>query len=150
MFAEPATTISSRELQEQMVALVRAFGLHRSDQTPCGQPISVTEAYALMELSHAEPLSQNELAARLRLEKSTVSRLVGILESREWITRARSPSDGRAIELRLSDAGRRAAENIAETRQTKFARVLAAIPEEQRGSVIDALRILVEAIDESQ
>jgi DNA-binding MarR family transcriptional regulator len=150
MLAEPATTITSRELQEQMVALVRAFGLHRSDQTPCGQPISVTEAYTLMELSHAEPLSQNELAARLRLEKSTVSRLVGILEGREWITRTRSSSDGRAVELRLSDAGRRAAEKIAETRQAKFARVLAAIPEEQRGSVIDALRILVEAMDESQ
>lgn len=150
MLAELATTITSRELQEQMVALVRAFGLHRADQTPCGQPISVTEAYTLMELSRAEPLSQSELAARLRLEKSTVSRLVGVLEGREWITRTRSPSDGRAVELRLSDAGRRAAENVAETRQAKFARVLAAIPEEQRGSVIDALRILVEAIDESQ
>ena len=150
MLHEQSVATTTRELQEQMVALVRAFGLHRPDQTPCGQPVSVTEAYALMELSRSEPLSQNELAARLRLEKSTVSRLVGILEDRGWITRTRSPNDGRAVEIRLSDAGRTVAANIAEARQAKFARVLVAIPEEERAAVITALQILVEAIDESQ
>jgi DNA-binding MarR family transcriptional regulator len=68
-------------LQEQLVALIRAFGLHRPDQTPCGQPVAVAEAHALMELAQGAPLSQNDLAARLQLEKSTVSRLVGILEA---------------------------------------------------------------------
>jgi DNA-binding MarR family transcriptional regulator len=54
------------------------------------------------------------------------------------------------VELRLSEAGRSVAANVAEARQAKFARVLAAIPEEQRASVIDALRTLVEAMDASQ
>src|SRR5215212_1802208 len=83
-------------LQDQLIALIRAFGLHRPDQTPCGEPVAVAEAHALMELAQGVPLSQNDLAARLQLEKSTVSRLVGILESRSWIARARSARDGRA------------------------------------------------------
>src|SRR6266542_4021381 len=130
-------TITDLDLQEQMIALIRAFGLHRPDQTPCGQPIAVAEAHALMELARAEPLSQNDLVARLRLEKRTVSRLVHQMEQRGWIVRSRSPLDGRMAQLHLTEAGR-----------AKFARILAAIPEEQRANVLESLTILVEAMRE--
>ena len=70
-----------------MVSLVRALGLHRPDQTPCGQPVAVAEAHAVLELSREPGLSQNSLAARLRLEKSTVSRIVTLLERRGWVGR---------------------------------------------------------------
>ena len=138
------------DLQERMISLIRAFGLHKPDQTPCGQPVSVAEAHALMELSRAETLVQKELASRLRLEKSTVSRLVGMLEGRGWVERSRSQRDGRAVELRLSGAGRRTAEGIAEARRAKFARVLKAIPQAERESVLESMRILEEAMYESE
>jgi DNA-binding MarR family transcriptional regulator len=138
------------DLQERMIALIRAFGLHKPDQTPCGRPVSVAEAHALIELSRAETLVQKELASRLRLEKSTVSRLVGMLEGRGWVERSRSPQDGRALELRLTEAGKRTAENIAEARRAKFAQILEAIPEEERESVLESMRILEEAMSESE
>jgi DNA-binding MarR family transcriptional regulator len=138
---------SPQELQEQMVALVRAFGLHRPAQTPCGKPVAIAEAHTLMELSAREPLAQHELAARLCLQKSTVSRLVAQLEERGWITRSRSPQDGRVYLLTLTDIGRTVAADLARAREAKFARVLAAIPEEQRGMVMEMLGVLVEAID---
>jgi DNA-binding MarR family transcriptional regulator len=141
--------MTEQALQEQLVAFVRAFGLHRPEQTPCGEPVSVAEAHALMELSRGDVLTQNALAQRLRLEKSTVSRLVGILERREWITRRRSPHDGRAMELQLTDAGERVAMQLATARQAKFARLVAALPVAQRSSVIEALSMLVEALHES-
>lgn len=138
------------DLQERMVALIRAFGLHKPDETPCGKPVSVAEAHALMELSRAQTLVQKELASRLRLEKSTVSRLVGILEGRGWVERSRSLQDGRAVELRLTGAGRRTAEGIAEARREKFARVLETIPEGERESVLESMKILEEAMRESE
>lgn len=141
--------MTEQALQEQLVAFVRAFGLHRPEQTPCGEPVSVAEAHALMELSRGEALTQTALAQRLGLEKSTVSRLVGILERREWIMRSRSPRDARAHQLHLTDAGRRVAGQLAEARQAKFARLLAALPEAQRPHVIEALALLVEALHES-
>jgi DNA-binding MarR family transcriptional regulator len=137
-------------LQEQLIALIRAFGLHRPDQTPCGKPVAVAEAHTLMELAQGVPLSQNDLAARLHLEKSTVSRLVGILESRGWIARDRSAQDGRARELRLTDSGRQMAADLAEARRAKFARVFEAIPEAERGVVFESLQILVEAMRANQ
>ena len=136
------------DLQERMIALIRAFGLHKPDETPCGKPVSVAEAHALMELSRGQPLVQKELVSRLRLEKSTVSRLVGMLEDRGWVERSRSPEDGRAVELRLTGAGRRTAEDIAERRRAKFARILEGIPEEKRGVVLEAMKTLEEAMHE--
>ncbi len=145
--AGPAAEV---DLQERMISLIRAFGLHKPDETPCGKPVSVAEAHALTELFRAETLVQKELASRLRLEKSTVSRLVGMLEGRGWVERSRSPKDGRALELRLTEAGKWTAENIAEARRAKFARVLEAIPEGERGSVLESMRILEEAMRESE
>ena len=141
---------SSAELQHRMMALVRGFGLHRPDTTPCGQAISVAEAYALLELERAAPLSQNDLASRLLLEKSTVSRLVAALEARGWISRTRSQEDGRRSELSLTDEGRRIQAQVAAARAAKFQRVLAALPEQQRGAVLEALHTLVEAMNESE
>jgi DNA-binding MarR family transcriptional regulator len=141
-------TITDLDLQEQMIALIRAFGLHRPDQTPCGQPIAVAEAHALIELARAEPLSQNDLVVRLRLEKSTVSRLVQQMEQRGWIARRRSPLDGRMAQIHLTDAGRTLSCDLAKARRAKFARILAAIPEEQRANVLESLTILVEAMRE--
>ena len=34
-----AAVAADLELQERMVALVRAFGLHKPDETPCGKPV---------------------------------------------------------------------------------------------------------------
>ncbi len=145
-----AAVAADLELQERMVALVRAFGLHKPDETPCGKPVSVAEAHALMELSREDgPLVQKALAARLRLQKSTVSRLVGLLEGRGWVERHRSATDGRAFEVGLTDAGQTTAEEIARARRDKFARVLETIPEERRASVLAAMRTLEEAMDET-
>lgn len=148
MNSDQVVAVADLEFQERMVALIRAFGLHKPDETPCGRPVSVAEAYALMELSRGEPLVQKELAARLRLEKSTVSRLARMLEKRGWVGRTRGLEDRRAVELRLTDAGAAAASNIAEARRTKFTRILEAIPEAERAPVLEALKTLEGAMYE--
>lgn len=133
-------------LQGQMVALVRAFGLHQPDQTPCGQPVAVSEAHALMDLADAGPLAQTGLAERLRLDKSTVSRLVGHLEQRGWVSRQRHPTDGRSVLLRLTPEGTRVSNRLATARADKFARVFDQVPPEEQAAVLRALDVLVRAM----
>lgn len=135
-------------LQVALRGFVRAFGLHQPDSTPCGQAIPVSEAHALGELAQSGELRQHELAHRLRLEKSTVSRLVGQLTARGWIERAPAPGDGRGVVLRLTPVGQKAAGNLAEARQEKFARLLEAIPAHERTGVLHALDVLREALDD--
>ena len=144
----PRTTadVDRLALQEQIIAFIRAFGLHRPGETPCGRPVTVAEAHALMELNRDDLLTQDALAERLRLDKSTVSRLVSQLEARGWLERARDPGDGRALRVTLTAKGRSVAGELAAARQAKFETLLARIPEEDRESVQHALGILVEAL----
>lgn len=137
--------VTDLALQERMISLIRAFGLHRPQRTPYGQLVSVAEAYVLMELVRETSLLQKDLAPHLRLEKSTVSRLVGAMEGRGWVERTKNPGDRRAMELRLTDARRRTAQDLAEARRAKIS-CWEAIPQEERTSVVRALDILEEAM----
>lgn len=68
---------------------------------------SASELFALEELSTSS-LSQGELAARLGLEKSTVSRLVAGLQDKGWVSRVRDPANRRYAVVELTEAGRSA------------------------------------------
>ncbi len=135
------------ELQHRMVSLVRAFGLHQPDRTPCGQPIAVTEAHALIELNQQAPLSQHELARRLRLEKSTVSRLVAQMRARGWVECSRDRADRRIVHVLLSETGREIAAQVDDARRAKFDQLFAAMSSNERNEVLHALSILVEALN---
>jgi DNA-binding MarR family transcriptional regulator len=140
-------TAQGMALQEQIVAFIRAFGLHRPDQTACGQPVSVSEAHALMELAARDSLRPAELAQRLRLEKSTVSRMIRQLEHRAWVTREPDRTDGRAVRLRLTESGQTAAGKLARARAAKFDPLMHALPDDKRDQIIEGFRTLVEVLD---
>ena len=144
------TAVTSPDtFQELMVSLTRAFGWHRPTETPCGRPVPISEAHALLELSRGSALTQQDLADALGLRKSTVSRMVGNLVERGWVERSRSPCDGRAWTLTLTASGEDAAASLAEARRAKMDRILARLPEKERDGVITALATLIEAIHES-
>jgi DNA-binding MarR family transcriptional regulator len=134
--------------QEALQRFVRNFGLHQPDRTPCGQPLPVSEAYAVAELHREGRMRQVELGRRLRLEKSTVSRLVTNLVNRGWVHRHAADNDGRGVQLELTDAGSTAAGRLAAARQAKFAALLDRVPDDQRAALLAALQLLAEATDE--
>ena len=148
-YSSPGRADPVLDFQDSMVGLIRSLGLHKPDTTPCGQPLSVGEAQALLEIGREPGLTQNGLAQRLNLDKSTVSRLVGMLERRSWVERIRDRNDSRFYHLRLTAAGSKANANLARSRRAKFERILEAIPRAQRSAVAASLSVLMEAINES-
>jgi DNA-binding MarR family transcriptional regulator len=138
--------MSVEDLEQRLVAFVRAFGLHQTERTPCGEPISVSQAHALTELA-AQPLTQAELARRLRLDRSVVSRLADTLEERAWVRRERHPQDQRAVQLVLTDRGRAAADRLAGARRARLATLLDGVPEDERDNVLRALELLADSLN---
>lgn len=132
-------------LATEIARFVRAVGLHRPDDTPCGAGVSVSEAHALAVLATAAPMTQGQLAAELCLTKSTVSRLVDLLIERDWADVRTSDADRRCRHLTLTPAGRDAAATIEDRRRERMADLLDAIPIERRAEVIGALQLLSEA-----
>jgi DNA-binding MarR family transcriptional regulator len=139
--------LPAARLQQEVIGFVRAFGLLASDRTPCGQPLAPSDAHALTEIVSEDGLTQRELVDRLRLDRSSVSRLVDRLVARGWVERANGP-DRRTVRLLPTSAGRRVAADVAGARAKRFAALLEAVPADRRDEVVDAIRLLTVAARE--
>ncbi len=141
---------TSYELEHTLAAFVRAFGLHQSDQTPCGITITVSEAHTLTELARTKGLSQTELTSFLKLEKSTVSRLILNLSKKNWLERKPHPTDKRANLLMLTLEGEKKAAQVAKARRAKFDAITNSLPHSKREAVLSALSTLTEVLNETE
>ena len=133
------------QVHASFVGVVRALGLIRPDTTPCGQPLSLTHAHSISELHSDGPLSQQALASRLRLQKSTVSRLVDELGRDGTVERRPNPDDRRSVLIALTPVGRRKAERLREAQTELFARLLADTSTDDRRQLVDLLDRLARA-----
>ena len=138
--------MDSRCLRGAFHALIRRFGLLATTRTPCGQPVAVTHAHALMEILHAPGTKQGELALTLGLSKSAVSRMSAELERRGWLERYRDTGDGRLRRLNLTARGRRLAERVDEASIERFSAMLEGIRATKRAQAVTMLEILQGAI----
>lgn len=134
----------SDQLVDEFVGFIHAFGVLRSDTTPCGQPMSVSTAHALCELATSPPTNQRDLATRLGLTTSTISRLVDQLVEKGWAERRDDPesSDSRIRLVELAPNGQDVARQVLAARSERFSRLLDAVPEHKRDTVIEALHLL--------
>jgi DNA-binding MarR family transcriptional regulator len=144
---EEGASPPAARLQQEVIGFIRAFGLLSNDQTPCGQPMAPSDAHALTEIVSEGGLTQRELVDRLRLDRSSVSRLVDRLAARGWVERANGP-DRRSVRLLPTPAGRRVAADVAGARGKRFAALLEAVPADRRDEVLDAIRLLTAAARE--
>jgi DNA-binding MarR family transcriptional regulator len=136
----------AERLHQLLMDLVLAAGFLQLDQALPGAPISVSQAFALHELDTGVPLSQQELAARLRLEKSTVSRLAAELERKGLLIRERDPGNRRLYRLRLTDEGRAVHRRMATTIHEQYVRWVENISERERQSLLAGLSALVREV----
>ena len=135
-----------KQLQELFSEFLQALGLHRPDQVPTGFSLSLSEMFALLALSAEAPMSQQELAEQLHLEKSTVSRLVQHLERRGWVRRVRDLHDTRMFQLQLSEAGHEQASRLAKSLAERHERLLAALLPDEQEALAYGLSALVRAL----
>lgn len=136
-------------LQRSIQRFVRSFGLLDQDRTPCGQPISASQAHALQELGEVELITQQALADQLGLDKSTTSRLVAQLVERGWITKGVNAENRREAQLCLTPRGRDLLQEVRESSSARFAEIWNRIPQERRAHVLDSLALLTDALKES-
>lgn len=129
-----------------LMDLIRGAGLLQPEQPLPGLPVSLSQGFALHELDTDPPLSQRDLAERLKLEKSTVSRMAADLERKELLVRERDPRNRRLYLLRLTDQGRAMHARMARTFHDDYVRWVAAMSPAERDALLVGLPALVRAI----
>jgi DNA-binding MarR family transcriptional regulator len=143
---EERVTDAVERIHELLMDLVRTTGLHQPDQMVPGHPVSVSLAFALHELDTDAPLSQRELAERLRLEKSTVSRMAAQMEQDGLLERERDPTNRRLYRLRITERGRALHARMASGFHDQYRRWVAAMTPAERDALVTGLGALVRAV----
>jgi DNA-binding MarR family transcriptional regulator len=148
--AKPTSaSADAQRVHELMMDLVRFVGLLQPDHYVPGFPVSASQAFALHELGSGPGLSQGELAERLRLEKSSASRMAADLERDGLLVRERDPSNRRQYRLRLTDRGDAIHRQMASSFHTHYEQWIGAMTAAERTALIRGLRGLLRAVRDS-
>lgn len=103
--ADASLERDTREVHRALAELIRIYQFRDRDRICC-YDVSVTQCHALDALVRRGPLTLNELAAELYLDKSTASRVVDGLERKGYVERRTHPEDRRALLLEATATGR--------------------------------------------
>lgn len=98
------------EIRSASRTIVRELGF--MDRTLAGTAYSASAVHALLEIERRGTMTAAELVQALRLEKSSISRMVGKLVEAGEITEEAAAGDGRIKPLMLTAQGRRTVAGI--------------------------------------
>ncbi len=124
--------------------LVREFGFMGG--AFAGTDLPPSAVHALIEIDASDGISARDLGGRLRLEKSSVSRMLRKLVVSGDVIEAPGEEDARTKRLTLSAAGRKRVAQIHAFARAQVAGALEHLPSERHRTVLDGLRLYAEAL----
>lgn len=107
--------------------------------------VTLPQFRALVVLSVRGAQRPTDLAADLRVEPSTATRMCDRLVRNGLVAREHSTADRRTIFATLTDAGQELVRAVMHRRRLAFEQLVTAVPPEQHGEVVAALTTLIAA-----
>ncbi len=138
---DPALVEDAAAFSQALQDLLRLYQF-RDRERICCHDITVSECYALEALVRRGPQTLNQVAAALRLDKSTASRVVRALEEKGYVRRAAHPEDGRAVQLAASASGERLFNRIHDELEGRYRAMLAGFDAPTRQALLAVIRRL--------
>jgi MarR family 2-MHQ and catechol resistance regulon transcriptional repressor len=138
---------NAEELHHAVTELVRVYQFRDRDRICC-YDISVTQCYALESLATSGPQRLGALAERMRLDKSTMSRVVQTLIRKSYAGQASDKGDARATVVQITASGRRLYNKIEKELVAQQEAVLKDLDPRIRGDVAEVIRRLARAAQE--
>jgi len=133
---------SEAELLETLLARVmRLVSVHLEAPVSdvAGTTLSAAEGSLLVELRAAGDITQQQMADRLSVDKSRVSRLCAALERRGLIARERDVRDRRHLRLCLTESGEKAATQLRQAWREYHDRMLTPMAPSERHALLVGL-----------
>lgn len=127
--------------------VVRLFLQAQRTMTECCSDATAKECQALLLIGASEaPLTVQDFADKMSLEKTWASRLVVRLEKRGLITRVDHPDDGRSWLIELTAKGRKEHAALEHSLNDHAVTLLGCVPAAERANVERALFHLRDAL----
>jgi DNA-binding MarR family transcriptional regulator len=109
--------------------------------------VTVSQCYTLEALEHG-PLTMKELAERLHVAVSTMTRIVDRLVARQLVARHGVAQDRRVCQIRLTDSGVQLLHKVQGELIARNQEILERLPEDARDHVIWVIEQLSYAVDD--
>ncbi|HEU4993810.1 MAG TPA: MarR family transcriptional regulator [Gemmatimonadaceae bacterium] len=140
----PALERDARALLDAMTELLRVYQFRDRDRLGY-HGLTITQSYAMEVIVRLGPITLNDLAREMNLDKSTMSRVVDGLERKRAIVRRENPSDGRSTLIEATHSGRERRRLIEEDLVAENARVLSSFAPPARVQAVELVRALTNA-----
>jgi DNA-binding MarR family transcriptional regulator/GNAT superfamily N-acetyltransferase len=109
-------------------------------------PHSLTEARVIYELGQVPETTASALAHMLALDPGHLSRVLSALEAAGFVSRKRSPADGRAQLVSLAAAGRRAYAELDRRSAEQASELLERLPPSSQARLLGAMSTIEELL----
>jgi DNA-binding MarR family transcriptional regulator len=125
-----------------LASISRRVSKLQSSEICCGD-LTREQFETLRTIEAAREPSLTALSASLRVDLSTMSRNISVLEREKYVARGRAAGDSRIVTVALTPKGRNALETLCCDEQDVMARVFGRLPSAERAALVQAL----EAVD---
>jgi DNA-binding MarR family transcriptional regulator len=112
--------------------------------------VSPRQLVVLLAISENEGKSQTALVERTGVDRSTLSEMVGRLQTKGLVHRVRSKEDTRASAVKLTSAGRQVLKKAEPLARRVDATLLQALPANHRRQFLEALQSVVTTLQKAQ
>jgi DNA-binding MarR family transcriptional regulator len=134
---------------ELLARVAREVTIRQASDVCCGD-LTLEQFQTLRAVSTSEPVSIGSLSALLRVDLSTMSRNVALLERNAYVMRERSADDGRIVLVKLTAKGKRALHTLQCGERDVLGDVFDRLPPAQRPRVLEALESLSACLTETE
>jgi MarR family transcriptional regulator, 2-MHQ and catechol-resistance regulon repressor len=141
---DPGLRSDAEALRRAVSDLIRVYSFRDRDRICC-HDVSVTQCYALEALAERGPLTLNDLAAGLFLDKSTASRVVDGLQRKGYAERQENPESRRSILVGITPQGEAVRARIEQDVLADEMRLLQGVPPEVRRGAAELVARLAAA-----
>lgn len=132
-------------LREKLEQLEPAMSWRMKEEVVCCG-ITIAQRQVLTELSQANEICLAQLADKLGLDSSTLSRTTNRMVEAKLVDRITNTCDRRYVSLVLTDKGKKVLDEINSKCNSYYTHILDLIPKEKQNQVIDSIGLLLNAI----
>jgi DNA-binding MarR family transcriptional regulator len=131
---------------QTLSAISRRVSKLQTGEICCGA-MTFEQFETLRAIEASRDPSMSVLSAALRVDISTMSRNVSVLEREKYVSRVRAQDDSRIVTVLLTPKGRNALETLRCDEREVMANVYRKIPMASRAAILETLSVLQAALE---
>jgi len=132
-------------MRNTIKTFMRSLGVLEGKKAFC-YDCTYAQCHVIWETAQESKISVNELAHRLNITKSAVSRTVDDLVNKGYLDRKPNPDDRRYVDIELTEKGQKVFLEIELNSRRYFEAVLEIIPENKRETTLEGIQIFSSAL----